>query len=321
MTKPLVILTHPMPEAWIARLRRETRLVVGPADVAGVDESLQPYFAAAEGLLTWLTDRVDDPLLAQMPRLKVVSNLAVGVDNIDLEACTRRGIAVGHTPGVLTEAVADLTLGLLLAVARGIPTAAEDARRGRWGLWRPDAWLGAEMHGATLGILGMGQIGQAVARRGAAFGMRVLYTSRSPKPAVETALGAQRVPWEQLLQESDFLSLHVPLTPETRGLINADALRQMKNTAYLINMARGPVVVTDDLVRALEKGWIAGAGLDVTDPEPLPPEHPLYRLPQCLITPHIGSATQTTRRRMAELAVENLLAGLQGRPLPHQANR
>ncbi|NPA92647.1 MAG: D-glycerate dehydrogenase [Chloroflexi bacterium] len=321
MTKPLVILTHPMPEDWIAPLKDEVRLVVGPANVAGVDPSLRPYFAEVEGLLTWLTDRVDEALLAQMPRLKVVSNLAVGVDNIDLEACSRRGIAVGHTPGVLTEAVADLTWALLLAVGRGIFTAAEDARRGRWGLWRPDAWLGTELHGATLGIMGMGQIGQAVARRGAAFGMRILYTSRTAKPEAEAALGAQRVPWETLLRESDFLSLHVPLTPQTRGLVNAEALRQMKPSAYLINMARGPVVVTDDLVQALESGWIAGAGLDVTDPEPLPPEHPLYRLPNCLITPHIGSATHTTRRRMTELAIANLLAGLQGRPLPHQANR
>ncbi len=321
MTKPLVILTHPMPEDWIAPLKDEVRLIVGPANVAGVDPSLQPYFAEAEGLFSWLTDRIDEALLAQMPRLKVVSNLAVGVDNIDLEACSRRGIVVGHTPGVLTEAVADLTWALLLAVGRGVFTAAKDARQGRWGLWRPDAWLGTELHGATLGIMGMGQIGQAVARRGVAFGMRILYTSRRAKPKAETALNAQRVPWETLLHESDFLSLHVPLTSQTQGLVNAEALRQMKPSAYLINVARGPVVVTNDLVQALKSGWIAGAGLDVTDPEPLPPEHPLYHLPNCLITPHIGSATHTTRRRMTEVAIANLLAGLQGRPLPHQANR
>ena len=318
--KPLVILTHPMPEEWIAPLREHVRLVVGPAGVAGVDASLQPYFAEAEGLFTWLIDRVDDALLAQMPRLKVVSNLAVGVDNIDLEACSRRGIAVGHTPGVLTEAVADLTFALLLSIARGLPAAAEDARAGRWGLWQPDRWLGAELHGSTLGIFGMGKIGQAVARRGHAFGMRILYTSRSARPEAETAWGAQRVPWETLLAESDFLCLHTPLTPETRGVVNAEALRRMKPTAYLVNMARGPVVETDALVQALQEGWIAGAALDVTDPEPLPPDHILYRLPNCLITPHIGSATHTTRRRMAEVAIANLLAGLRGKPLLHQAN-
>ena len=320
MTHPLVILTHPMPEAWIAPLRESTPLVIGPAGVAGVSPELAPYFAEAEGLLTWLTDPVDEALLAQMPRLKVISNLAVGVDNIDLAACSRRGIPVGHTPGVLTEAVADLTWALLLSIARGIPTAAEDARQGRWGLWQPDRWLGEEMHGRTLGIFGMGGIGQAVARRGHAFGMRILYTSRSPKPTAERQWQAQRVPWETLLAESDFLSLHVPLTPETRHIVDATALRRMKPTAYLINMARGGVVDTEALVMALEQGWIRGAALDVTDPEPLPPQHPLYRLPNCLITPHIGSATHTTRRRMTELAIANLLAGLKGQPLPHQAN-
>ena len=318
--RPVVILTHPMPEDWIAPLREAVQLVVGPAGVAGVAADLRPHFGEVEGLLTWLIDRVDEPLLAEMPRLKVVSNLAVGVDNIDLEACSRRGIAVGHTPGVLTEAVADLTFALLLAVGRGLFTAAEDARAGRWGLWQPDAWLGTELNGSTLGILGLGQIGQAVARRAHAFGMQVLYTSRSPKPEAEARWGAQRVPWETLLAESDFLSLHVPLMPATQGMVDAEALRRMKPTAYLVNMARGPVVQTEALVRALQEGWIAGAALDVTDPEPLPPEHPLYRLSNCLITPHIGSATHLTRRRMADLAISNLLAGLRGEPLPHQAN-
>ena len=318
--KPKVILTHPMPEEWIAPLRQEVDLIVGPAGIAGVDESLKPHFPEVEGLFTWLTDRVDEGLLSQMPRLKVVSNLAVGVDNIDLEACTRHGVAVGHTPGVLTEAVADLTFALLLAVARDIFSAAEDARSGKWGLWEAARWLGYELNGSTLGIFGMGKIGQAVARRGKAFGMRIIYTSRSPKPQAEAKLGARRVPWETLLEESDFLSLHTPITPETRGVVDAAALKRMKPTAILINMARGAVVQTDALVEALQKGWIAGAGLDVTDPEPLPPEHPLYKLPNCLITPHIGSATHTTRRRMTKLAIANLLAGLRGEPLPHCAN-
>jgi len=318
--KPLVILTHPLPAAWIAPLPERVRLVVGPADVAGVAPELEPYLAEAEGLLTWLTDRVDAALLARMPRLRVVSNYAVGVDNIDVAECTRRGIPVGHTPGVLTDAVADLTWALLLAVARGVFTAAEDARAGRWGLWSATRWLGADLAGRTLGIVGFGAIGQAVARRARGFGMRVLYTSRSPKPQAEIALAARRVPLAQLLQESDFVSLHVPLTPATRGLIREAELRRMKPSAYLVNMARGPVVDTDALVHALRQGWIAGAALDVTDPEPLPPSHPLYHLPNVIITPHIGSATYGTRERMARLAVANLLAGLEGRPLPHAVN-
>lgn len=318
--KPLVVLTHPLPEDWIAPLRGQVRLVVGPEGVAGVHPSLEPYLAEAEGLLTWLIDRVDEALLARMPRLRVVSNMAVGVDNIDLEACRRRGIPVGHTPGVLTDAVADLTLALLLAVARGIFPAAQDAREGRWGLWSPTRWLGADLQGATLGIVGLGGIGQAVVRRAVGFGLRIGYTSRTPKPEAEAAYGAQRLSLDELLAMSDFVSLHVPLTPETRGLIGEAALRRMKPTAYLINMARGPVVDTDALVRALQEGWIAGAALDVSEPEPLPPAHPLYRLPNCVIVPHIGSATHATRRRMAELACANLLAGLRGEPLPHRAN-
>ncbi len=318
--RPLVILTHPLPETWIAPLPERVRLIVGPAGTAGLAPELHPYLPEVEGLLTWLSDPIDEALLAHMPRLKVISNYAVGVDNIAVEACTRRGIPVGHTPGVLTDAVADLTWALLLAVGRGLWSAAEDARRGRWGVWSATRWLGADFAGRTLGIVGFGAIGQAVARRARGFGMRLLYTSRSPKPQAEQALAARRVSLDELLAVSDFVSLHVPLTPATRGLIGEAQLRRMKPTAYLVNMARGPVVQTEALVRALQQGWIAGAALDVTDPEPLPPEHPLYHLPNVLITPHIGSATHGTRERMARLAVANLLAGLEGRPLPHAVN-
>lgn len=318
--RPLVILAHPLPEDWVAELYEHAEVVVGPEGKAGIDPSLAPYFERVEGLFTWLIDPVTDALLARMPRLKVVSNMAVGVDNIDLAACTRRGIPVGHTPGVLTEAVADLTWALILAVTRGIFPAAQDAKEGRWGLWSPTGWLGMELNGKTLGIVGMGQIGAAVARRGRAFGMRIVYFSRTPKPHLETELEARFLPLNHLLAESDVVSLHIPLTSETRHLIDEAALRRMKPTAYLINMARGPVVDTQALVRALEEGWIAGAGLDVTDPEPLPPDHPLYRFPNCVITPHIGSATWETRRGMARLAVENLLRGLQDQRLKHCAN-
>ncbi len=318
--QPLVIVAHPMPEDWIAPLLERARVVMGPSPEPGWHPDLEPYFPQAEGLLTWLVDRVDEALLARMPRLRVVSNYAVGVDNIDLQACTRRGIPVGHTPGVLTEAVADLTWGLILTVARGMLTAIRDAREGRWGTWTPTQWLGAELHGKTLGVVGFGQIGQAVARRARGFGMRILYTSRTRKPQAERDLQATFVPLEELLARSDVVALHVPLTPETRGMIDEAALRRMKPTAFLINVARGPVVDTQALVRALQEGWIAGAGLDVTDPEPLPPDHPLYRLPNCVITPHIGSATHETRKAMARLACENLLRGLQGQPLAFCAN-
>ena len=314
---PLVLLTHPLPAEWLQSLEGRVRLIVGPEGTTGFPETLLKDLPEAEGLLTLLIDRVDGALLERAPRLRVVSNMAVGVDNIDLRACQERGIAVGNTPGVLTEATADLTLALILSAARRLPEAAADARAGRWKTWSPTGWLGMDLNGATLGIVGMGKIGQAVAQRAAAFGMRLLYTSPHARPEVEEALGAQRVPLEQLLEASDVVSLHCPLTPQTRGLINEAALRRMKPRALLVNVARGPVVVTEALVRALQEGWIGGAALDVTDPEPLPPDHPLYQFPNCLIAPHIGSATWGTRRRMAEMACANLLAGLEGRPLPY----
>lgn len=317
---PLVLILHPMPEEWLLPLHGRVQMVIGPSLEPGLHPALEPYLEEAEGLLTWLVDRVDEELLRRAPRLRVVSNYAVGVDNIDLEACTRRGIPVGHTPGVLTEAVADLTWGLILMVVRGLPGAMQDAREGRWGTWDPTQWLGSELYGKTLGVVGFGQIGQAVARRARGFGMRVLYTSRTPKPQAEKALQARLVPLETLLEQSDVVSLHVPLTPETRGMIDETALRRMKPSAYLINVARGQVVNTDALIRALREGWIAGAGLDVTDPEPLPPEHPLYHLPNCVITPHIGSATRETRKAMAHLASENLVLGVEGRRLRFCAN-
>jgi lactate dehydrogenase-like 2-hydroxyacid dehydrogenase len=246
--------------------------------------------------------------------------MAVGVDNIDLAACTRRGVPVGHTPGVLTEATADLTMALLLAAARRLPESSRDAREGRWTTWSPTGWLGADLQGATLGIVGMGKIGQAVAAWARGFGLRILYADRHARPEAEESLGANRVELADLLQHGDFVSLHVPLTSETRHFINEKTLRAMKRTALLVNTARGGVVDTAALVRALSEGWIGGAALDVTDPEPLAPSHPLYSFPNCLIVPHIGSATVGARRRMAELACENLLAGLEGRPLLHCAN-
>lgn len=318
---PFVIITHALPAEWLDLLEGRVRALSGPAETAGFSAGLLERLPEAEGLLTLLTDRVDDELLDKAPRLKVVSNMAVGVDNIDVAACTRRGIQVGNTPGVLTEGTADLALALLLAAARRLPEAAEDARRGRWQTWTPTGWLGADLSGAVLGIVGLGKIGQAVARRAAAFGMHLVYHNPSPLPAEqEQRLGARWLPLDELWAQSDFISLHTPLKPETRRLINEHSLRKMKPGAILINTARGGVVDQAALEKALRQGWIRAAALDVTDPEPLPPDHPLYSLDNCLIVPHIGSATENTRRRMAETACENLLAGVSGQPLKHSVN-
>ncbi len=272
------------------------------------------------GLLTLLTDRIDARVLdAAGPDLRVVSQMAVGVDNIDLAACTQRGIPVGHTPGVLSDAVADLTIGLMIATARRFFEAAADMRAGRWTTWEPMGWVGPDLYGSTVGIIGLGRIGEAVARRLQGFHVRLLYHNRHPNPRAE-ALGARYVSLDELLTTSDFVSLHCPYTPETHHLIDAQALAKMKPTAILINTARGGVVDQDALIQALRTGAIRAAGLDVFIPEPLPPDHPLLTLPNVTALPHIGSASIATRIRMAQMAVDNLLAGLEGKPLPHCAN-
>jgi glyoxylate reductase len=253
-----------------------------------------------------LSDPIDAAFLDACPHLKVIANYAVGTDNIELDAARARGIPIGNTPGVLTDATADLAFALLLAAARRLPQLAQVVRDGAWGVWEPAGFLGHDVVGTTLGIVGGGRIGQAVARRAAGFGMDVLMTTRRGG-----------TPLDELLAQSDFVSLHVPFTAQTRHLIDAAALARMKPTAILINTARGPVIDTAALTAALHAGTVAGAALDVTDPEPLPPEHPLLGAPNVLVVPHIGSATPRTRARMTELAVDNNLAGLAGRPLPH----
>ena len=320
MKNPLVLLTNPLPNEWIAVLEDRARLVVGMEGVSGFGPELLEYLPEAEGILTLLTARVDKTILDLAPKLRVVSNMAVGVDNIDIPACTKRSIPVGHTPGVLTDATADLTMAILLSAARRLPESARDAREGRWGTWSPTGWLGADLRGATLGIVGMGKIGCAVAERAHGFGLRLVYADPAQHPEMDAAFGAERIPFDELLQRSDFVSLHCPLNASTRGLINKSALQMMKPNAILINAARGPVVDSAALVQALTQDWIKAAALDVTDPEPLPASHPLYGLKNCLIVPHIGSATIGARRRMAEIAYENLLAGLAGECLPHCFN-
>jgi glyoxylate reductase len=263
--------------------------------------------ARSDGLLTLLTDRIDRDLIANAPRLTAIANYAVGVDNIDLEAASQRGVKVGNTPDVLTEATADLTFALLLAAARRLPEALETVRSRDWLTWEPARDLGFPVHGATLGIVGYGRIGRAVAERARGFEMTVLHT--------------RTVDLQTILATADFVTLHTPLTPGTRHLIDAGALAQMKPTAILINTARGPIVDQAALIEALRNGTIGGAAIDVTDPEPPAADDPiLAAVPNLIVTPHIGSATTAARSAMAEIAVENLLAALDGRPMPHQAN-
>ena len=302
-----VFVTRRLPGPALDRLGTAHELKVWPNRLPPSPVELAEHAADAEGLLTLLTDQVDAALIDSCPDLRAISNYAVGFDNIDLEAAGRRGIPVGNTPDVLTDATADLTFALLLAAARKLPEAFGSVGEGDWITWEPARYLGSEVHGATLGIIGFGRIGQAVARRAEGFEMRVISAGRCE-------------PIEQLLSEADFVSLHAPLTPDTHHLIDADALELMRRTAILINTARGGLVDQVALAAALESGTIAGAALDVTDPEPPPREDPILKAPNLIVTPHIGSATRVARERMAELAVDNLLAGLEGCPMPHQAN-
>ena len=272
--------------------------------------------AACDGLLTMLTERVDGALLDVCPRVRVVANMAVGYDNVDVGAATERGVLVTNTPGVLTETTADMAFALLLAAARRLADGERAVRGGEWGPWHPTWLLGREVHGATLGIVGPGRIGAAVARRAQGFGMRVLYHGRRE---VEGFPGA-RVDFGALLEASDFVSLHVPLTRETERMIDAAALARMRPHAILVNTARGGVVDQDALRTALVERRIGGAALDVTTPEPLPPDDPLLEAPNLLVAPHLGSATEATREKMAALAVDGLLSALAGERPRHLVN-
>jgi glyoxylate reductase len=269
-----------------------------------------------------LTDRIDAALMdAAGSQLKVISQMAVGFDNIDIAAATARGIPVGNTPGVLTEATADMTFTLLLATARRIVEGVEYIRQGQWQTWEPEGLLGADLTSATLGIVGLGRIGQAVAKRASGFDMRIIACDPAISADVAAGVGATLVDLNTLLAESDFICLHTLLNDQTRHLINRDALAKMKRTAILINTSRGPVVDQKALYDALKNGVIRAAGLDVTDPEPIPADDPLLTLPNITVVPHIASASVRTRNRMAEIAADNLLAGLRGKPLPCPVNK
>jgi glyoxylate reductase len=302
-----VFVTRRLPGDGLDRLAAAHDVEVWPEPLPPPREELMKRVPELDGLLALLSDRVDAELMDAAPNLIAISNFAVGVDNVDLDAAAARGIPVGNTPDVLTDTTADLAVALMLGISRRLVEGDEYVRRGEWRTWETGLLLGRDLHGSTVGIVGFGRIGQAVAQRVEGFGCEVLQTSRS-----------SGVPLDELLERSDFVSINAPLTPDTRGLIGDEALARMKPTAYLVNTARGPLVDTDALGRALHEGQIAGAALDVTDPEPLPGDHPLLDAPNLLVLPHLGSGTHATREKMANMAVDNLLAGLAGEPMPNQ---
>jgi lactate dehydrogenase-like 2-hydroxyacid dehydrogenase len=278
--------------------------------------TLLDWVQGIDGLYCMLTERIDDELLdAAGPALKVVSTMSVGYDHVDVAACHRRGIAVGNTPGVLTETTADLALALMLATARRLPESIDAVRNGEWSTWKPEWMAGYDVHGSTVGIVGLGRIGAAVARRLRGFDCRLLAYDPFPNEAVAESLGAQFVSLDTLLAESDIVTVHCQLTPETRNLFNALTFQKMKPTAVLVNTSRGGTVDHEALYDALASGQIAAAGLDVTIPEPLPADHRLLTLRNCVVLPHIASASYATRTAMAVLAADNLIAGVQGKPL------
>ncbi len=304
-----IYVTRHLPGDAIDRLRAAHDVEVWPEDGPPPHDEFVARAREADALLTMLTERMDAAFLAEAAPLRGVANYAVGTDNVDLAAATAAGVPVGNTPDVLTDATADLAFALLLAAARRIRDADEAVRTGNWPTWSPGAFLGHDVAGATLGIVGYGRIGRAVARRGEGFGMEIVHNSRSGGTSLD-----------ELLRRCDYVSLHAPLTPDTRGLIGERELGLMKSTAILVNTARGELVQTAALERALRDGTIAGAGLDVTDPEPLPPDHPLLQAPNLTVLPHIGSATRTTREKMADMAAGNLMAALAGERMPYCAN-
>ncbi|WP_237228145.1 2-hydroxyacid dehydrogenase [Rubinisphaera sp. JC750] len=317
MSRPRVFITRRIPQVGLD-------LIGAVCDVDLWDEPLPPgrdellkRIAGCDGVLTMLSEKVDDEFFdAAGEQLKVVSQYAVGFNNIDVEAAKSRNIAVGNTPGALTAATADLGFALLIAAARRLVEAHEYIHADKWKTWEPLGHIGWDLEGKTVGIVGMGRIGQAFAQRCyGGWGMNVIYTSRSPKPDAETQLRAKRVSFDELLEQSDFISVHTDLNEETAGMFNKAAFEKMKSNAIFINTARGGIHNQADLVEALKNNVIGAAGLDVTDPEPPALDDPILHLPNCVVAPHIGSATISTRNAMAEIASDNLLNGIKGEPL------
>lgn len=317
MSRPKLFVTRQLPTS-LAPLERVAEVAVWPQRCPPPYEVLQAESQRSDGLLCLLSDRVDAALI-ESTQLRVISQMAVGYDNIDVAAATARRIPVGHTPDVLTNATADLTWALLLAAARRVVEGDRYTRSGQWQTWEPDLLLGPDVAGATLGIVGLGRIGQAVARRAQGFDMRLLYSATRPT-AAGSALGVEFTDFDSLLAAADFISLHLPLTAATQHLLGPAQFTKMKSTAILINTARGGIIDQAALYQALQAGQLAGAALDVTDPEPTPLSEPLLQLANVIVTPHIGSASRQARAKMAEMAIANAIAGLLGQPLPHCVN-
>ena len=315
-----VFVTRELPGRGFAELRQDPafELDVWPEDSPPSQQALLEHVVGVDGLVCLITDDIDTGVLeAAGAQLKVVSQMAVGVDNVDVAACAARGIPVGNTPGVLTETTADMAWALMLASARRVVEAAEYVKDGQWKTWTPTQMAGIDVYGSTLGIIGFGAIGQAIARRAQGFGMRVLCWNRSPRPAEAAAVGARQCDFDQVLSQADVVCVSIALTDDTRDLIDARAFALMKPGAILVNTARGPIVDEDALVNALQSGQIGGAGLDVTAVEPLSMDSPLLSMDNVVVLPHIGSASMATRGKMADMAVANLRAGLAGEPLPN----
>jgi len=320
MAKPKVFVTRLIPDEGLAMIRELTEMQVWEDESPPPRDVLLKQVREIDGLVSLLTDKIDGELMDSNPRLKVVSNYAVGFDNIDVPAATARGIPIGNTPGVLTDTTADLAFTLLMASARRIQESIDYVRAGKWKTWGPKLLTGLDVHGATLGIVGFGRIGRGMAKRASGFGMRVLYNDVSRHADLEPSLGVTYADMDTLLRESDFVSIHTDLNASTRHLMNATAFAKMKRTAYLINTARGPIVDPQALYDALKSGKIAGAALDVTEPEPISLDSPLLTLPNCLIVPHIASASVATRAKMAQMAAANVVAGVRGDKLPTCVN-
>ncbi len=322
MLKPKVYVTREIPERGLEKMKERFDVDVWSEYAPPSKEVIMENVRDVDALVSLLSDKIDAEVFTAAPKMKIVAQLAVGFDNIDLKEATKRGIHVTNTPGVLTETTADFAWALLMAVARRVVEADKYVRNGQWNVgWHPNMLSGRDVYGATIGIVGAGRIGSAVARRAKGFNMKILYNDVVPRSELEKELGAKRVNLDVLLSESDFVSIHVSLTNQTYHMINEEKLRLMKKTAYLINNSRGAVIDGKKLYQALKEGWIAGAGLDVFEREPTPLDNALLKLENIVVAPHISSSSYETRSRMAEMVVENLTAFFEGRIPPNLVNR
>jgi len=321
MPKPKIYVTRKLPERGLQIIRKHFDMEVWPEYAPPPKKTIIEKAKNVDALATLLSDKIDAEVFNAAPRLKIVSQLAVGFDNIDITEATKRGIYVTNTPEVLTDTTADFAWALLMALARRVVEADKYVRTGQWKVgWHPDMMAGRDIYNATIGVVGAGRIGYAVAKRATGFSMKILFYDVVPRPEIEKDFGAKKVDLDTLLKESDFVSIHVPLMKETQHLINEQKLKLMKKTAYLINNSRGPVVDEKALYKALKEGWIAGAGLDVFEQEPTPADNPLLKLDNVAVAPHISSASIETRSKMGEMVAENLVAFFEGKKPPNLLN-